>query len=120
MRTPIATWLPPTVARLLATRAAAPLILTGTLALAGLSAAAMQPTGVQHSPLLVPSTAVSGTLDLSAPRTFCYANPDGNGPWSCHILASQVNTVPNLGCHPDPDGDGTYICFYATMPPTTR
>jgi hypothetical protein len=43
-------------------------------------------------------------------------DPDGDGHTVCHILASQVNTIPNLGCYVDPDGDGTYICYYATDP----
>jgi hypothetical protein len=118
MRTPLATWLPPTVARLLATRGATPLLLTGTLALAGLSAAAMQSRDQQHEQVVVPSTTTGPTLDLSAPRTICYT-PDADGHIICHILATQVHTVPNLGCHPDPDGDGIYICSYATMPPTS-
>jgi hypothetical protein len=35
----------------------------------------------------------------------------------CHILASQRNTVSNLGCFDDPDGDGTLVCEYAIYPP---
>ena len=97
MRTPIATWLPPTVARLLATRVATPLLLTGTLALAGLSAAAMQPSHARPTPLV--STGNSARLDLSAPRTFCSA-PDADGHTTCHILATQVHTVPKSGLPP--------------------
>jgi hypothetical protein len=103
------------VARALATRPATPLILTGTLALAGLSAAAMRPMP-QHQQVIrvvVPS----GVLDLGAARTFCMPDQTGSGHTFCHILASQRDTVPNLGCFDDPDGDGTLVCEYATYPP---
>jgi hypothetical protein len=103
------------VARALATRPAPPLILTGTLALAGLSAVAMSP--VQHHQQVTRLVAPAGVLDLSAPRTFCRPDESGSGHTFCHILASQRNTVPNLGCFDDPDGDGTLVCEYAIYPP---
>ncbi len=101
------------LARMLAARPAAPLILAGTMALAGFGAAATNPT-IAHP---VPSpVATTPTLDLSSPHTFCMPDPDGDGHTICHILASQVSTIPNLGCYADPDGDGTFICYYATDP----
>lgn len=106
-------WVARRMARALVSRPATPVIVVGTLALAGVGAAAMAPT--QSS---VVSHTVVGTpaLDLSSPHTFCIADPDGDGHTICHILASQVATVPNLGCIGDQDGDGTYICWYATDP----
>jgi hypothetical protein len=105
----------PRLARLLVTRPATPLILTGTLAVAGLGAAALNPAHGHQ----IPSPSVQpAALDLSSPHTFCRPDPDGDGHTECHILATQVSTVPNLGCYADPDGDGTYICYYATDPRT--
>ena len=101
------------VARMLATRGATPAILVGTLAVAGLGAAAMNPATLHQAPSPL---RVSSTLLLNSPHTFCEPDPDGDGHTICHILASQVSTVPNLGCYADPDGDGTFICFYATDP----
>jgi hypothetical protein len=106
-------WLRVHVSRALVTRPATPLILVGTLALAGFAAAAANPTSTQRSPILVQQTP---TLDLSSARTFCMPDPDGDGHTVCHILASQVSTIPNLGCSADPDGDGTFICYYDTDP----
>ena len=100
-------------ARVLAMRSATPLILMGTMAVAGFGAAAANPATFHQAPNSVARTT---TLDLSAPHTFCYPDPDGDGHTVCHILASQVSTVPNLGCSADPDGDCTFICYYATDP----
>ncbi len=105
-------WLERRLARLCIKRGAAQVILVGTLAFAGLSAAALNPTGAQPAP----SQAPAATLQIGGPHTFCYADPDGDGHTICHILASQVSTVPNLGCSDDPDGDGTLICYYETDP----
>ena len=101
------------VARVLVTRHATPLILAGTMAVAGFGAAAMNSTKVHQAPSPLVQTPA---LILNSPHTFCYPDPDGNGHTVCHILASQVSTVPNLGCSADPDGDGTFICYYATYP----
>jgi hypothetical protein len=101
------------LARTLAARPAGPMILAGTLAVAGLGAATLNPIQAHRAPSSVSTTP---TLDLSSPHTFCYSDPDGDGHYVCHILASQVNTIPNLGCTADSDGDGTYICWYATDP----
>ena len=106
-------WVGVHVARVLATRPASPVILVGSLAIAGLGAAAMNPAKIQQNPSPVVGTP---TLNLNSPHTFCYSDPDGDGHTVCHILASQVSTVPNLGCTADQDGDGTYICWYATDP----
>jgi hypothetical protein len=88
-------------------------ILVSSLAVAGLGAAALNPATVQRNPSPVVGTPA---LILNSPHTFCYADPDGDGHTICHILASQVSTVPNLGCYADQDGDGTFICYYATDP----
>jgi hypothetical protein len=110
-------WLELRLARTLATRAATPLILAGTLAVAGFGAAGVNPAQVHQAP----SPAVrTPALLLSSPHTFCEPDPDGDGHTVCHILASQVSTVPNLGCSADPDGDGTFICYYATDPTATN
>ena len=101
------------LARALAARPATPLILAGTMTVAAFGAAATNPTTVHSIPSPV---APAATLDLSSPHTFCMPDPDGDGHTVCHILASQVTTIPNLGCYADPDGDGTYICYYATDP----
>lgn len=101
------------VARVLAARSATPVILMGTMAVAGFGAAAANPARVHQAPSPVVRTS---SLDLSSPHTFCYADPDGDGHYVCHILASQVSTIPNLGCSADSDGDGTFICYYATDP----
>jgi hypothetical protein len=99
-------------ARLLISRSGTPVLLVGTLALAGWGA------------LSGPPAAGHPVLQLTSPHTFCHQDwdqgegQDGDGQVICHILASQVNTFPNLGCHADFDGDGTYVCFYATQPPT--
>jgi hypothetical protein len=106
-------WLERHLARTLVKRGAPQAILVGTLAFAGLSAAALNPTGAHQTQSPVVQ---SPTLQIGAPHTFCYADPDGDGHTVCHILASQVSTVPNLGCYADPDGDGTFICFYKTDP----
>ncbi|HVC80724.1 MAG TPA: hypothetical protein VNL35_09535 [Chloroflexota bacterium] len=106
-------WVGVHVARMLATRPASPVILVGSLAIAGLGATAMHSTTVQGNPSPVVGTPA---LILNSPHTFCYSDPDGDGHTVCHILASQVSTVPNLGCYDDPDGDGTSICYYATDP----
>jgi hypothetical protein len=104
------------VARALAARSATPLILAGTMTVAAFGAAATNPTTVHSLPSVVVQKATKATLDLSSPRTFCMPDPDGDGNTVCHILASQVTTIPNLGCYADPDGDGTYICYYASDP----
>jgi hypothetical protein len=109
----LGSWLELHVARVLATRPATPLILVGTMAVAGLGAAATNATTVHQAPGSVVRTS---SLLLNSPHTFCYPDPDGDGHTVCHILASQVATVPNLGCSADPDGDGTFICYYATDP----
>ena len=102
-------------ARALAARSASPLILSGTLAFAGLSAAALTPSHLSPAPS--PVMQMQGTpLNLDAPHTFCFPSSAVTGHTICHILASQVHTVPNLGCTADPDGDGTFICVYATPP----
>jgi hypothetical protein len=101
------------LARVLAPRAASPLILAGTLAFAGLGAAAMNPVTAQQAQR---SVVPAPTLLLNSPHTFCHPDSDGDGHTVCHVLASQVNTVPNMGCYDDPDGDGTSICYYATDP----
>jgi hypothetical protein len=112
-RTKTVGWFERHLARTLVKRAAPQVILVGTLAFAGLSAAALNPTGAHQAP----SPAVrASTLQIGGPHTFCYADPDGDGHTICHILASQVSTVPNLGCSVDPDGDGTFICYYETDP----
>jgi hypothetical protein len=100
------------LARVLAPRAASPVILVGTLAFAGMGAAALNgPTASQVSRLVhTPS------LVLDGPHTFCRPDPDGDGHTVCHVLANQTLTVPNLGCYSDPDGDGTFICYYDTDP----
>ncbi len=105
------------VARVLATKPATPFILVGTMAVAGIGAAAMNPTMAHQAPS---SMARASTLLLTSPHTFCYSDPDGDGHTICHILASQVSTIPNLGCSADPDGDGTAICYYATDPRTSN
>ncbi len=108
----------PRLARLLASRPATPIILTGTLALAGLGAGILTPAAAQHSQVQVVQIPA---LQLSSWHTFCGPDPDGDGHVVCHILASQVAAVPNLGCSgPDPDHDGTYICYYASEPPIAR
>ncbi|MGH2390458.1 MAG: hypothetical protein ACRDIE_19835 [Chloroflexota bacterium] len=108
-------WLERHLARMLVKRAAPQIILAGTLAFAGFSAAALNPMGVHQTQ----SPAVrASTLQIGGPHTFCYSDPDGDGHTICHILASQVSTVPNLGCSADPDGDGTFICYYKTDPTT--
>lgn len=101
------------LARALAARPATPLILAGTMTMAAFGAAATNPTTV-HS--LQSPVAHRAMLDLSNPHTFCGPDPDGDGNYVCHILASQVTLIPNLGCYSDPDGDGTAICYYATDP----
>lgn len=102
------------VARALAARAATPLILSGTLACAGLGAAALTPARISQTS---PSPVSQATLlEIGAPHTFCYVDYAGDGHTICHVLASRKDAVPNLGCMVDPDGDGTYICDYATDP----
>ena len=104
-------------ARALAARSASPLILSGTLAFAGLSAVALTPTHVS----LTPSPVTQGPLlQLGDPHTFCMPDPSGNGHTICHVLASQKDLVPNLGCSADPDGDGTFICEYLTDPSASQ
>jgi len=80
------------------------LILVGTLAFAGFGAAAIAAPTTHQAPQ--PVVMASGML-LSDHYTFCTPDPDGDGHTICHVLASQVSTVPNLGCSSDPDGDGT-------------
>ncbi len=109
-------WLKLHVASALVTRSATPLILVGTLAVASFGAAALNPATAQH--IQSPVVQTPGLL-LDSPHTFCYADPDGDGHTICHILASQVSTIPNLGCSADPDGDGTFICYYGTDPRTS-
>jgi hypothetical protein len=106
-------WLKLRVARALVTKPATPLILVCTIAVAALSAAALNPAAAQQVPN--PMVQTSG-LQLGSAHTFCMPDPDGDGHYVCHILASQVATVPNLGCSDDPDGDGTFICYYDSDP----
>ncbi len=101
-------WMELRLARLLATRPATPLILTGTLALAGLGAAATNPVMVHQSP--VPAV---GTVQAPGyPNSSCYADPDGDGSTVCHIPASQVSNYPAAFCRLDWDEDGTYVCHF--------
>jgi hypothetical protein len=110
-------WLESRLARALASRSATPVILAGTMAFAGLGAAAMNTTKVHQAP----SPAVrASVLTLTSPRTFCYPDPDGDGHTICHILESQISTVPNMGCYADPDGDGTFICYFASDPAAAK
>ncbi|MDB5074638.1 MAG: hypothetical protein JWO42_817 [Chloroflexi bacterium] len=101
------------LARVLAMRAATPVILSGTLAVAAFGAAALNPASLHQASHAAVRTPL---LVLDAPRTFCEPDPDGDGHTICHVTASQVSIVPNLGCFADPDGDGTFVCYYATDP----
>jgi hypothetical protein len=96
------------LARFLATRPARPLILTGTLALAGLGAAATNPGMVHQIPVPAASTVQAPLF----PNTSCYADPDGDGSLVCHIPASLVSNYPTAYCHLDWDEDGTYVCHF--------
>ena len=101
------------LSRALVAKPATPLILAGTMALAGFGAAAVAAPTTHQAPQ--PAVRAAGLI-LNDLHTFCTPDPDGDGHTICHVLASQVSTVPNLGCSPDPDGDGTFICYYATDP----
>lgn len=99
-------WMELRLARFLATRPATPLILTGTLALAGLGAAATNPVTLHQSP------AATTVLTPIFPNTSCYADPDGDGTLVCHIPANLVSNYPTAYCHLDWDGDGSYVCHF--------
>mgnify|MGYP000069997642 CR=1 FL=1 len=117
MGTKLVGYLEMRLSRALVARPASPLILVGTMALAGFGAAAMAAPTVHQASQQVARTSV---LLLDAPHTFCAPDADGDGHTVCHVLTSQVSTVPNLGCLPDPDGDGTFICYYATDPTASK
>jgi hypothetical protein len=104
----VVNWTKLRLARFLATRLATPLILTGTLALAGLGAVATNPVTAHQSPTPVVETTQTPTY----PNASCYSDPDGDGSTVCHIPASQVGNYPNAYCHLDWDEDGTYVCHF--------
>jgi hypothetical protein len=100
-------WTEVRLARFLATRVATPLILTGTLALAGFGAAATNPITAHQSP--APATVVQAP---GYPNSSCWADPDGDGSTVCDIPANQVGNYPNAFCHADWDEDGTFVCHF--------
>ncbi|HWE61065.1 MAG TPA: hypothetical protein VHB98_05090 [Chloroflexota bacterium] len=94
------------VARWLAKGSASPLILAGTLALAGLGAGALSGTPGGHG-----QQSPNPAVGTSAPTGNCHPDPDGDGHLVCYIDASQLPRYANEFCRPDPDGDGHFVCY---------
>jgi hypothetical protein len=85
-------------------------IVAGTLALAGLGAAALNPTPSQHTPYSVHTVIPVQALVYSGPN--CFLDPDGDGSTVCYIDPGQLSSYPGGHCHPDPDGDGHLVCHF--------
>jgi hypothetical protein len=102
------------LARALVRRSATPLILAGTLALAGFGAASL---GSTPSTSITPVPIVT-TPPVPAYPSSCFPDPDGDGHTVCYLTQSQMQTPNYAGgyCHPDPDGDGHFVCYFASNP----
>jgi hypothetical protein len=87
------------VAHWLVSGPATPLILTGTLAFAGLSAAALNEATETH-----------GQPAHSYPSN-CHPDPDGDGHLVCYVNASQLPVYSQGYCRPDSDSNGRYVCY---------
>jgi hypothetical protein len=90
----VAGWTTVQLARFLATRVATPVILTGTVALAG-AGAMVSPISLHQTPTYPNSTCRTGW----------------NGDAICRIPASQVAAYPTPDCHPSRWNPATQICF---------
>jgi hypothetical protein len=87
------------VARGLVSGPATPLILTGTLAFAGLSAAALNAAPDRD-----------GQPAPSYPSN-CHPDPDGDGNLVCVIDSSQLSAYSQGYCHSDTDSNGQLVCY---------
>lgn len=98
IQTAVTGWTTRQCARFLATKIATPLVLTGTLALAGIGAVAATPsTPHQNLPVY--------------PNSSCFLRWDGSSV--CHLPPSQVRSYPNAyWCHPSQMYPGTDVCFF--------
>jgi hypothetical protein len=97
------------IARLLAKGPASPLILTGTLAFAGLGGAALQPRPGSQQPHAVIG---AGRQMPTYPSGQCRPDPDGDGHILCYLDSSQVAAYPDGHCFANPDGDGHFMCYF--------
>jgi hypothetical protein len=96
------------LARLLAKRMATPVILAGTLALAGLGAAALNDASSGHGQQN-PNLIVGTPIQQMVQNGYCIPDPDGDGHLKCWINASQLPAFANADCHPD--GDYHFVCY---------
>ena len=85
------------LARFLATKVATPLILTGTLALAGAGAMGT-PIAIHQSP--------------TYPNSSCHPSWYGDGSVACRIPDSQVGAYPNAYCYPSFYHPHINICHF--------
>jgi len=95
----LSAWMRTHVARGLVSGPATPLILTGTLAFAGLSAAALNAAPDR-----------GGQLTPSYPSN-CHPDPDGDGHLVCYVKASQLPSYSQGNCSPYPSVDGRFVCY---------
>jgi hypothetical protein len=105
--TSVVDWLVLLLARLLATKPAMPVLVTGILALATIGAIAITPTA-QHQipPAIVATTQLPAYLQNS-----CKMLQDG--AIICHWPASVVEEFPTAPCSPQNwQGNTMYTCYY--------
>jgi hypothetical protein len=93
----VAGWTTLHLARFLATKVATPVLLTGTVALAGVGAR-LSPTSLPQSP----------TYPNGSCHTAWYSDDDT----LCAMPASQVAAYPNARCDPSWQQPGTDICRF--------
>ena len=93
----VAGWTTLHLARFLATKVATPVILTGTVALAG-AGAMLSPISLHQTP--------------TYPNSSCHSLWSGDDDTICQIPASQVASYPNARCLPSWQQSGTDICRF--------
>jgi hypothetical protein len=93
----VADWTTLHLARFLATNVATPVLLTGTVALAGF--------GARISPISLPQSP-------TYPNSSCHTAWSGADDTLCAIPVSQVAAYPNARCEPSWQQSGTDLCRF--------